>query len=192
MRTRQLVAIGAIAAILLSGCTAAPAREPSSSSRAVASNGSPVSAATSSPSPVASSDASASGPDCAGFVRWLNQTDIGPYEEVPFPAAFASAWRSTLPACTAQVVGGSNQEYLVLSSVQEVHDALIASGGTMSLGTGVRAEISIANSKFAPVPSLVAAAAQSTNPGFEVTRLTASDDYSLWVDGCGDDPGCQQ
>jgi len=125
-------------------------------------------------------------------VRWLNQPDIGPYEEIPFPATFASAWRSTPPVCAAQVIGGNTQEYLVLSSVQEVHDALIASGGTISLGTGAQAEIAIANSKFAPVPSLVAAAEQGTDPGFEITHLTASDEYSLWVDGCGIDPGCQQ
>ena len=80
----------------------------------------------------------------------------------------------------------------MLSSVQKVHDALIASGGTIALGSGARAEISIANSKFAPVPSLVTAAEQSDDPGFEVTNLTASDDYSLWVDACGTDPGCQQ
>ena len=194
MRTIQLVVMGAIVVVLLAGCTSTPTHGVSPSPRAVVPTTPPASSASSSPSPspVSSSDPSTGGPDCAGFVRWLNQPDIGPYEEVPFPAAFAPAWRSTPPVCAAQVVGGSYQEYLVLSSVQDVQDALIASGGKISLGTGARAQISIANSNFAPVASLVAAAEQSTDPGFEITHLTASDEYSLWVDVCGSDPGCQQ
>jgi predicted small secreted protein len=207
MKKLRATALVISASLLLAGCGTAAGSDggDTSTARPSAATSTPTATATGSdggdtstarPSAATSTPtATAGGPDCDGFVRWLNQPGIGPYEKIAFPTSFEAVWKTTPPVCAAEATGGGNyQEYLVLASVQQVHDGLLSQGGeVITSASNSNAAIAILGTKFAPVPSLVAAADQAQSPKFaDETNLAATDDYSLWVDACGDSKDCQQ